>query len=149
MVQRGRRASRPLTSFKGLNGLPRCRQTGYLTTLLRLPIFTRGYFGEGIAYKTRKKTGRTHKPHSVPRARWESSLWDARCRTPHAAYPTLSAGRAAPLRLLDLAPGGVCLAAIVTNRAGALLPHPFTLTPLARCGLLSVALCRRIAPPGR
>ena len=42
-----------------------------------------------------------------------------------------------------LAPGGVYLAADVTTSAGALLPHPFTLTPrLARGGLLSVALSR-------
>ncbi len=47
---------------------------------------------------------------------------------------------------LDLAPGGVCLAAGVTLGAGALLPHRFTLTcdsgwrPLSIGGLFSVAL---------
>jgi hypothetical protein len=30
--------------------------------------------------------------------------------------------------MLDLAPRGVCLADIVTNIAGALLPHRFTIT---------------------
>jgi hypothetical protein len=56
-------------------------------------------------------------------------------------------GRAAPVRLLDLAPGGVCLAAPVTKRAGGLLHHRFT---LAACAAIrfSVALCRRVAPPG-
>jgi len=29
--------------------------------------------------------------------------------------------------LLGLAPGGVCLASLVAQTAGALLPHPFTL----------------------
>lgn len=45
--------------------------------------------------------------------------------------------------LLDLAPPVVYLAAYVTISAGALLPHPFTLTRtshLAVSGLLSVAL---------
>jgi len=39
--------------------------------------------------------------------------------------------------LLDLAPSGVYLAALVTQRAGALLPHRFTLTcgPSAVCSL--------------
>lgn len=40
----------------------------------------------------------------------------------------LFAGRAAPVHLFDLAPDGVCLAALVAKNAGALLPHPFTLT---------------------
>jgi len=44
------------------------------------------------------------------------------------------------MRLLGLAPGGVCLAGDITAAAGGLLHHPFTLTPLARGGLLSVAL---------
>ena len=49
-------------------------------------------------------------------------------QTNHAAYPTLFAGRAAPMCLFGLAPNGVCLAALVTKDAGALLPHLFTLT---------------------
>ena len=43
---------------------------------------------------------------------------------------------------LDLAPGGVCRATAVTCRAGGLLHRPFTLTSIARGGLLSVALSR-------
>lgn len=39
-----------------------------------------------------------------------------------------SNGTGRPLRLLDLAPGGVCPATPVTRDAGALLPHLFTLT---------------------
>jgi hypothetical protein len=44
--------------------------------------------------------------------------------------------------LFGLAPGGVCLAPDVATGTGELLPHRFTLTPLAsgRGGLLSVAL---------
>ncbi len=50
-------------------------------------------------------------------------------------------GRTA-LSLLDLAPGGVCLAVPVARDAGALLPHRFTLTGRAdpTGGLFSVAL---------
>ena len=48
-------------------------------------------------------------------------------------------GRAA-LSLLDLAPGGVCLAAPVARSAGALLPHRFTLADAFAGGLFSVAL---------
>src|SRR5260370_19604764 len=39
------------------------------------------------------------------------------------------AGRRLPAAPLDLAPGGVYLAARVTPGAGELLPHRFTLTP--------------------
>ena len=63
------------------------------------------------------------------------SIWDRRCRRPRAVYPRTRAGhpqtsaqgrcRAAPL---DLAPGGVYLAAWVTPDAGGLLHHRFTLT---------------------
>lgn len=56
--------------------------------------------------------------------------------------------------LLDLAPRGGCRAGAVANPAGALLPHPFTLTcdvaPVAHTpigGLLSVALTVRSPPP--
>lgn len=44
----------------------------------------------------------------------------------------LFAGRAAPMHLLGLAPDGVYLATNITARAGGLLHHPFTLTPLPR-----------------
>jgi len=50
--------------------------------------------------------------------------------------------------MLGLAPGGVCLAEPVTWPAGGLLHHRFTLAGLAGA-LLSVALFRRITPPGR
>ncbi len=56
--------------------------------------------------------------------------------------------------LLDLAPGGVCLARLVAQPAGELLPHRFTLTARAfrkkgpRGGLLSVALSRALRPVG-
>ena len=40
----------------------------------------------------------------------------------------LFTGRVAPMHLFGLAPDGVCLAALVTKDAGALLPHLFTLT---------------------
>ena len=53
--------------------------------------------------------------------------------------------------LFDLAPGGVYRAGAVTRAAGELLPHRFTLTArwIPRGGLLSVALVRGVAPPGR
>ncbi len=45
------------------------------------------------------------------------------------------------MRLLGLAPGGVCLAANITARAGGLLHHLFTLAPcVARGNSFSVAL---------
>ena len=60
--------------------------------------------------------------------------------------------------LLDLAPGGVCLARLVAQPAGELLPHRFTLTARtlhearlrqrSRGGLLSVALSRALRPVG-
>ena len=52
------------------------------------------------------------------------------------------------LSLFGLAPGGVYRAAAVTSRRGGLLPHPFTLTPANRGGLLSVALSLRLPSPG-
>ena len=59
--------------------------------------------------------------------------------------PTRALGRAALRRALSgLAPGGVYLAGLVTQTAGELLPHRFTLTHPASGagGLLSVALSR-------
>ncbi len=72
------------------------------------------------------------------------------------------AGRTEPQRnrdsaspLFGLAPGGVCQASRVTSAAGALLPHPFTLTcavpsklGTAIGGLLSVALSLTSRPVG-
>ena len=54
-----------------------------------------------------------------------------------------------PSFLLGLAPGGVYPAAGVAPDAGALLPHPFTLTcdrKRSIGGLLSVALFRQVTP---
>ena len=51
--------------------------------------------------------------------------------------------------LFGLAPGGVYLAAKCYHSRGALLPHPFTLTPSYACGgLLSAALSVGSRPPG-
>ena len=81
------------------------------------------------------------KPDSVPRpkARRRPSIWTHRHRVPQAAYPQARASSprtsAQPqpgCGLLGLASGGVCLATPVTRNAGALLPHRFTLTTLAR-----------------
>jgi hypothetical protein len=56
------------------------------------------------------------------------------------------------MRLLGLAPGGVCPAADITARAGGLLHHRFTLAASlyeVRLAIhFSVALCRRVPPPG-
>ena len=60
-------------------------------------------------------------------------------RRHRAGRPSAQAAEAA---LLDLAPGGVCRAAVVAYGAGGLLHHRFTLAPLARGGLFSVALSR-------
>lgn len=64
-------------------------------------------------------------------------------------------GRAASTRcagrlLLGLAPGGGCLAATVTRRAGELLPHLFTLAPASQKEASALCLCgpiRKITPP--
>ncbi|QGU01652.1 hypothetical protein CKALI_03865 [Corynebacterium kalinowskii] len=55
----------------------------------------------------------------------------------HAATPSGAAS--------CLAPSGVYLAGVVTYVAGALLPHPFTLTFPEEGGLLSVALFPQVA----
>ena len=52
------------------------------------------------------------------------------------------------MRLLGLAPGGVYLAATIADRAGGLLHRRFTLARF-RAIYFSVALFRRVAPPGR
>ena len=43
--------------------------------------------------------------------------------------PGNSGGPPSNVPLFGLAPGGVCLAPVVTDKTGELLPHPFTLTP--------------------
>jgi hypothetical protein len=75
-----------------------------------------------------------HKPGFVPR-----SAPTANCgaTTIHLAsmlpsrssdLPGNSSGPLSSVPLFGLAPGGVCLAPIVTDETGELLPHPFTLT---------------------
>ncbi len=59
--------------------------------------------------------------------------------------PGNSGGPPSSVPLFGLAPGGVCLAPVVTDGTGELLPHPFTLTPphiydRTWGGFLSVAL---------
>ena len=112
------------------------------------------------------ETERAYKPNSVaptrlPGESGRSSIWDADCSTPPAAYPGL--GRAtrdgAALRrpacpMLGLAPGGVCLAGPVTRTAGGLLRHPFTLAPASPSQGMPgrpalCCTCRRVASPGR
>gem|GEM_PF-2116012 len=66
------------------------------------------------------------------------------CRLPDTSrdLPGSSGGQPSNTSLFGLAPGGVYPASPITRRTGALLPHPFTLTPYpkVRGGLLSVAL---------
>jgi hypothetical protein len=71
----------------------------------------------------------TYKPRSVPPKGWRSSIWGLDYSRSQAAHPALFVERAAPMRLLGLAPGGVCLAADITADAGGLLHRRFTLTP--------------------
>jgi hypothetical protein len=65
----------------------------------------------------------------------QPSIWGARYRTPQCGLPGAERVRAAPCPqsedslLLGLAPDGVCPAEAVTNLAGGLLHHLFTLTP--------------------
>ena len=67
---------------------------------------------------------------------WRPSIYDDRCRPPPAIYPRTRAGSpqtcAHPVpegtELLDLAPGGVCLAGQVAPAAGGLLHRRFILT---------------------
>lgn len=97
---------------------------------------------------------------SAAKTRRRSSLWDASYLASLAPY--LGQRDEQPparkrLSLLGLAPDGVCRASPVTRAAGGLLHHRFTLTGLpprpfdrgvSAGDLLSVALCRRVAPPG-
>ena len=47
--------------------------------------------------------------------------------------PGNSGGLPSNVPLFGLAPGGVCLAPVVTDRTGELLPHRFTLTRHSTC----------------
>ena len=75
-----------------------------------------------------------HKPGSVPRS---PPTADCRAMTIHLAsmlpsrssdLPGNSDGPSSFAPLFGLAPGGVCIAPVVTDGTGELLPHPFTLT---------------------
>jgi hypothetical protein len=99
------------------------------------------------------------KPDSVPGPEpgWRSSICDDRCRSPGAIYPEARASSPRTLprvpggTLLDLAPGGVCLATPVTRGAGGLLHHRFTLTPTPLREPGRSVLCGtvpRVAPGG-
>lgn len=99
----------------------------------------------------------TDKPSSVRGARPRGNHLSRTTVTRCLKRPTRGARGESPRRqpwlsrpLLDLAPDGVCLAGPVTRTAGGLLHHRFTLAcHLAAAGnLLSVALCRRVTPPG-
>jgi hypothetical protein len=96
-------------------------------------------------------------PSRSPRRRPSVSGW--RCRQPPAIHPQARAGSprtpaqaALAGRPFDLAPGGVYRAARVTPGAGALLPHPFTLTRHTSPRTGRSAFCGtfpRVAPGGR
>jgi hypothetical protein len=99
---------------------------------------------DGLACKPGSVRGSLAVPGRRP------SIYGCRCRHPPAVYPRTRAGppsayaRPGPegTGLLDLAPGGVCLAGPVARAAGGLLHHRFTLTAPKSGGLLSVALSR-------
>ena len=93
-----------------------------------------------------------------------SSIWDARYRAPRAAYPELDGDEQPPASAALAAEGRPCLALLPVGFARpGLSPAPpvvsyTTFSPLrafARLahkgvrGLFSVALCRRVTPPGR
>ena len=61
----------------------------------------------------------------------------------------VSNGTSSAFTLLGLASSGVYLADAITAAAGGLLHHHFTLTTINSSNLFSVALCHRVAPPGR
>ncbi len=107
----------------------------------------------GSSGKKSKAPEKAGKPGPVPRAGCPARGDGHFSRTPVARRlkrPNPRARAGHPIALLfGLAPGGVCRAGAVTRAAGELLPHRFTLTALASGGLLSVALVRAVARPGR
>src|SRR6478609_3260500 len=91
---------------------------------------------------------------------WRPSIYDGRCRPPPAIYPRTRAGSprtcAHPVpggaELLDLAPGGVCLAGGVAPVAGGLLHRRFILSAHHRGGGRRSVFCGtvpQVAPGGR
>jgi len=97
------------------------------------------------------------KPGSVPpqKRRRRPFIWDVRHRTPRAANPDGARKRACSLKssvpIWSCSRWGLPCRPCCQAR-GALLPHPFTLTPrrqkAMRGGLLSVALSLGSPPPG-
>jgi hypothetical protein len=94
--------------------------------------------------------GQARRPDSVlPKARRPSIY---RHRPPHAIYPRTGADRPRKCahslpedsEILDLAPGGVCLVALVTPGRRWSHTPPFHLSYPGRGGLLSLALSRRL-----
>ena len=79
-----------------------------------------------------------HKPGSVTRRRDHLSGTTVTRRLTRSTRSSNGTGR--PSLLLDLAPGGGCLAARVTTRAGGLLHHLFTITGAAAPPRLSAFL---------
>ena len=68
------------------------------------------------------------KPRSVP-VRGAVIYLGRQLPAASSSLPETGNGASHTSSLLDLAPGGVCLAARVTTHAGKLLPYRFTLTP--------------------
>jgi hypothetical protein len=91
-------------------------------------------------------------PSSTP---WRSSILTIRRRMVHAADPKLNGREQHPAHratlLLGLAPNGGCLATIITDRAGGLLLHLFTLAWSDRCrpGGRFLWPFPRVTSPGR
>lgn len=84
-----------------------------------------------------------HKPGSVPCGelplrRWRSFIWDERHRSPLAAYPGASSGQPSSAPIRGLAPGGVCLSAIVAEREVGSYP---AVSSLPEAGVPARAVC--------
>jgi hypothetical protein len=85
---------------------------------------------------------------AYPKKRRRSFIWDARYRTPRATYPDDDPKtRPYAVSIWSCSRRGLPCHCRYRQR-GALLPHPFTLTPQKRGGLLSVALSLESPPPG-
>jgi hypothetical protein len=78
---------------------------------------------------------------SLPGSRWRAGPVREISRTNEVAGRNLCS-------LFDLAPGGVCLAKLVTQPAGELLPHRFTLTTQTLIKEIREAVCFLLHFPG-
>ena len=150
-------ATRRWTACDGLGEVPDpvCEPTVACPSPSRSPSTFRAPTGPGARWGDEPAC----KPDSVPGPEpgWRSSICDDRCRPPGAIYPEARASSPRTLprvpggTLLDLAPGGVCLATPVTRGAGGLLHHRFTLTPTPLREPGRSVLCGtvpRVAPGG-